>query len=84
MSKEEKTFEWVENTTLSKKPIPDKNGKITYRETLTYLVRVIEQDAPYFDLVLGLASFATNNCLSERQAEKANEIIRYFHKKGVI
>jgi len=68
----------------SYKPIRNENGAIRYVDALQYLVRVIEQDNPAFQLILGLASFATNNHLSEKQREKADEIISYYNRMGVL
>lgn len=66
------------------RPIRNKDGVILYKDALQYLVRVIEQDAPDFPLILGLASFSTQNKLSDKQAAKASEIIKYYEKKGVL
>lgn len=68
----------------SYKPIRNENGAMKYKDALQYLVRVIDQDEPSFPLILGLASFATQNKLSTKQAEKADEIIAYYEKKGVL
>ena len=77
-------LEWVENKTYSLKPKRDMEGRIYYTDALKYLLRVIEQNSPHFDLVLGLASFAVANHLSDKQAKKANEIINYYEEKGVL
>jgi hypothetical protein len=55
-----------------------------YKDALVYLVRVIKQDQPDFNLILGLASFATANGLSDKQAAKASEIIKFYEKEGVL
>lgn len=39
---------------------------------------------PYFNLILGLASFATANGLSDKQAARASEIIEFYEKEGVL
>lgn len=84
--KEEEFFplEWVENTVRSLKPTRNENGKIKYKHALQYLTRVIDQNSPHFDLVLGLASFATANHLTDKQKEKAHEIIAYYEELGVL
>ena len=73
---------WETKKTLSCRPIFTQNP--TYKECLQYLVRVIEQDSPHFPLVLNLASFATSNELSDKQKIKADEIISYYQRKGVL
>lgn len=77
-------LEWVENKTLSLKPKKDKDGSYYYRDGLKYLLRVIEQNSPHYDLVLGLAYYACQNRLSRKQADKAEEILSYYEKKGII
>lgn len=73
---------WVEEQVRSLKPTG--KGKMLYKDALQYLVRTMEHDSPLFEFVLGLASFATANKLSPLQMEKADEIIRYYIKKGVL
>lgn len=77
-------YEIVIKRTKSKKPIRNEQGALLYKDALKYLLRVIDQDEPSYDLILGLASFATANKLSEKQALKADEIIYYFERKGVL
>lgn len=74
----------VTKRVTSFKPIKNDEGRMLFKDALQYLVRVIDQEEPAFDLILGLASFATQNKLSEKQAGKANEIIRYYENKGVL
>ena len=75
--------EWVKKEVSSLKPINAGCG-FRYKEALQYLVRVIDQDAPHFDLLLGLASFATANGLSPRQKEQADKILEYYQNRGVL
>lgn len=77
-------LEWVENTVRSLKPKRNKEGGMKYKHALQYLTRVIDQNSPHFDLVLGLASFATANHLTDKQKEKAHEIIAYYEELGVL
>lgn len=84
MEKENYPKERVTKRVTSFKPIRNEKGVILYKDALQYLVRVIEQDEPAFSLILGLASFATQNKLSQKQAEKADEIINFYENKGVL
>ena len=81
---DEYPFKWVEKRVKSKKPIRNEKGVMRYKDALVYLVRVIKQDQPDFNLILGLASFATANGLSDKQAAKASEIIYFYEKEGVL
>lgn len=81
---EEYPFTWVEKRVKSKKPIRNEKGGMRYKDALVYLVRVLKQDQPDFNLILGLASFATANGLSEKQAAKASEIIKFYEKEGIL
>lgn len=83
-NKEDRVLKWVENKVSSLKPERNKEGYIYYDDALKYLVRVIEHNSPHFDLVLGLASFAVANHLTDKQSQKAAEIIRYYEEKGVL
>lgn len=83
-NKDDKILKWVENKVFSLKPERNKEGCMYYADALKYLVRVIEQNSPHFDLVLGLASFAVANHLTDKQAKKASEIIKYYEEKGVL
>ena len=74
-------FTIVTKRVKSKKPVP---GRYVYKIALQYLVRVIDQDTPDYDFILSLASFATERELTEKQREKADEIIRYYIKKGIL
>lgn len=74
--------EWVVDEVQSLKPKRNENGCWLYKDVLQYMVRVMEQDSPLFSLVLGLASFATANKLTDRQREKADEIIKYYEERG--
>lgn len=82
-SREEFPAEWVVEEVKSLRPYNAGNGFV-YKEALQYLARTIEQDNPVYSLVLGLASFATSNRLSPLQCKKADEIIAYYEKKGVL
>lgn len=84
MEEEKYPKERVIKRVTSFKPIRNSEGSMRYKDALQYLVRVIEQDEPAFPLILGLASFATQNKLSDKQAEKADEIIAYYENKGVL
>ena len=53
---EEYPFKWVEKRVKSKKPIRNEKGAMLYKDALVYLVRVLKQDQPDFNLILGLAS----------------------------
>lgn len=81
---EEYPFEWVLKRVKSKKPQRNKNGSMRYKDALQFLTRVMEQDNPLFEYTLTLASFATQNRLSEKQAIEADKIIYFFRKKGVL
>lgn len=72
--------EYIEFTQKLKKPNPQ--SKIS--EILIYLVKVIDPDAPDFDLILGLASFSVANKLTDRQMTKAIKIFKYYIKVGVL
>jgi len=72
--------EYIEFTQKLKKP----NPKSKVSEILIYLVKVIDPDAPDFDLILGLASFATANKLTNKQMIKAIKIFKYYLKVGVL
>lgn len=82
--KDEFPFEWIEKRIKSKKPIRNEKGSMLYSDALKYLIRVIPQDSPSFDFILTLASFASCKKLSDKQAEKASEIIRFYEKEGVL
>ena len=84
MEKDNYPKEIVQKRTKSFKPKRNSAGAMLYKDALQYLVRVIDQDNPVFDLVLGLASFATANKLSQKQQEKADEIITYYENEGVL
>lgn len=81
---EEYPLEWVLKRVKSKKPKVNKKGSMRYKDALQFLTRVIEQDNPLFEYTLTLASFATQNKLSDKQAIEANKIINFFRKKGVL
>lgn len=83
MVKCKKTFKVVEEKVIQKKPTTT-NKTIDVKLALQYLSRVIDQDDPVYVLVLGLASFATANKLSEKQFSKATKIISFYIKKGVL
>lgn len=82
--KEKYPFDWVLKRIKSKKPQRNENGSMLYKDALQYLARVMEQDNPLFEYTLTLASFATQNKLSEKQAKEADKIIGYFEKLGVL
>lgn len=84
MEEEKYPKERVIKRVTSFKPIRNKEGSMLYKDALQYLVRVIDQDEPAFGLILGLASFATQNKLSDKQAEKASDIIKFYENKGVL
>ena len=84
MEKELYPKERVIKRITSFKPIRNERGTVLYKDALQYLVRVIDQDEPSFPLILGLASFSTQNKLSQKQAEKADEIIAFYENKGVL
>lgn len=84
MEKDKYPKEVVQKRIKSFKPIRNEEGSMLYKDALQYLVRVIEQDNPVYPLILGLASFATANKLSTKQAEKADEIIAYYENEGVL
>lgn len=68
----------------SYKPIRNDAGKILYKDALKYLFRVLPPDEPSLDIILGLASFATANNLSEKQAKLADKFIKYWVERGVL
>lgn len=85
MENQENDREVIEVTKRIKvlKPVR-KYGVMYYKDALQYLVKVIDQRAPEFNLILGLASFATANKLSDKQSERADEIISYYESQGIL
>lgn len=74
----------VEKRVKSKKPLRNEEGVLLYSDALKYILRVIPQDTPSYDFILTLASFAVCGRLSEKQAKKADEIIYFYEKEGVL
>lgn len=66
------------------KPIRNDKGAFRYKDALQYLARVLPQNDPSYGFILGLASFATANQLSNKQREKADEFIEFYESKGVL
>lgn len=77
-------LEVVTKRVKSYKPIKNENGSILYKDALKYLFRVLPPDEPSLDVILGLASFATANNLSDKQAKLADKFIDYWEKKGIL
>lgn len=86
MIKETPDFQYklVKKLVKLKKPIRNKNGEMKFSDALKYLVVVLPQDDPSYDFILTLASFAVCDRLSEKQAKKANKIIWFYEKEGVL
>lgn len=76
--------EWVYKKTKSLKPIRNEKGIMLYSDAMPYLARVVPQDNPMFEFIFSLASFAMKKRLTDKQAEKCAEIIRYFEREGVL
>ena len=77
-------LEVVTKRVKSYKPIRNENGSILYKDALKYLFRVLPPDEPSLDVILGLASFATANNLSDKQAKLADKFIDYWEKRGIL
>lgn len=77
-------LEVVTKRVKSYKPIRNEEGSILYKDALKYLFRVLPPDEPSLDIILGLASFATANNLSDKQAKLADKFIDYWQKRGVL
>lgn len=77
-------LEVVTKRVTSYKPIKNEKGSILYKDALKYLFRVLPPDDPSLDVILGLASFATANNLSDKQAKLADKFIDYWEKRGVL
>ena len=75
---------WVSHKSKSLKPSRGIKGEISYKYALQYLLRVIEQDVPVYDLLLNLASFATANKLNDKQKVLADKIISYYETRGIL
>lgn len=84
----EKTKEYpyklVKKLVKLKKPIRNESGEMQYSDALKYLVVVLPQDTPSYDFILTLASFAVCGRLSEKQMKKADEIIWFYEREGVL
>ena len=71
--------------TIAIKPLINTTGDYYYySDVLKYLLKVIEQDDPVFELLIGLTSFALRGNLSEKQLSKIKEIISFYKNKGVL
>ena len=75
-------LEVVTKRVKSYKPVRNEKGSILYKDALKYLFRVLPPDEPSLDIILGLASFATANNLSDKQAKLADKFIDYWQKRG--
>lgn len=82
LEKEGYPLEIVTKRVTSYKPIRNSEGSILYKDALKYLFRVLPPDDPSLDIILGLASFATANNLSDKQAKLADKFIDYWEKEG--
>lgn len=69
----------------SKKPVRNEQGYMSYKDAFQYLARILDQDEPCYSFILGLANYATQyDCLTKKQAKKADEIIYYFEERGIL
>ena len=74
----------VEITSVAIKPLINTGDYYYYSDVLKYLLKVIEQDDPVFDLIIGLTSFALRGNLSKKQLDKIEKIISFYKNKGVL
>jgi len=81
---EEQNIKKVVKRITCLKPSRDLQGQIEVKYCLQYLVKVVSQENPNFEFLLNLASYATSNCLSDKQKEKAIQFIEFYEKEGVL
>lgn len=74
----------VEITSVAIKPLINTGDYYYYSDVLKYLLKVIEQDDPIFDFIIGLTSSALRGNLSKKQLDKIEKIINFYKNKGVL
>lgn len=74
----------VEITSVAIKPLITTGDYYYYSDVLKYLLKVVDQDDPVFELIIGLTSFALRGNLSDKQLTKIKEIVSFYKNKGVL